>query len=88
MTQKTLSKLCCPFDKADLSLQIVTQDINQKILEGILTCSTCSRYYPIVKGIPIMNPDEYREYALEKPLLEKWSCQLEGKWPGTDFSLS
>lgn len=26
-----------------------------------------------------MNPDEYREVDLEKPLLEKWSKHLEGK---------
>ncbi|HLS12833.1 MAG TPA: Trm112 family protein [Flavobacteriaceae bacterium] len=67
-----LNKLCCPFDKADLTLDIVTQDIDKNILEGILSCIECKRIYPIVKGIPIMNPDEYREFDMEKPMLEKW----------------
>lgn len=67
-----LNKLCCPFDKADLTLDIVTQDIDENILEGILSCTECKRIYPIVKGIPIMNPDEYREFDMEKPMLEKW----------------
>lgn len=67
-----LNKLCCPFDKADLTLDIVTQDIDKNILEGILSCIECKRIYPIVKGIPIMNPDEYREFNMEKPMLEKW----------------
>ena len=67
-----LNKLCCPFDKADLTLEIVTQDIDENILEGILSCTECKRIYPIVKGIPIMNPDEYREFDMEKPMLEKW----------------
>jgi len=67
-----LNKLCCPFDKGDLSLEIVTQDIEENILEGILSCTECKRIYPIVKGIPIMNPDEYREFDMEKPMLEKW----------------
>lgn len=67
-----LHKLCCPFDKSDLKLEIVTQDLNENILEGILSCSTCQRVYPIVKGIPIMNPDEYREFDMERPMLEKW----------------
>jgi len=67
-----LNKLCCPFDKGDLNLEIVTQDIEENILEGILSCTECKRIYPIVKGIPIMNPDEYREFDMEKPMLEKW----------------
>ena len=67
-----LNKLCCPFDKGDLTLDIVTQDIDENILEGILSCKECKRIYPIIKGIPIMNPDEYREFDMEKPMLEKW----------------
>lgn len=74
-----MEKLCCPFDKNDLTLQIYRQDDDGNIQEGILTCVHCQRYYPIVHGIPIMSPDEYREAALEKPLLEKWGLQL-----GTD----
>jgi len=78
MTTTTLSKLCCPFDKKDLDLQIVTQDSDHNILEGLLTCTECKRYYPIVKGIPIMNPDEYREAKFELPLMASWK-QLHGK---------
>jgi uncharacterized protein YbaR (Trm112 family) len=78
MKLSTLNKLCCPFDKADLSLQIIAQDIHENILEGLLTCKTCNRYYPIIKGIPIMSPDEYREFKLEQPLLESWQAQLPG----------
>ncbi|HUH18304.1 Trm112 family protein [Albibacterium sp.] len=75
----TINKLCCPFDKADLSLQIITQDIDKNILEGLLTCSQCNRYFPIVKGIPIMSPDEFRESKLEQPLIESWQDHLQGK---------
>jgi len=75
----TINKLCCPFDKADLSLQIFTQDLEQTVLEGLLTCKACERYYPIIKGIPIMSPDEYREFKLEQPLLESWQKNLSGK---------
>lgn len=66
-----LNKLCCPFDKHDLSIKIFKQE-QEDILEGILTCSHCQRYYPIVHGIPIMSPDEYRQSELEIPLLAKW----------------
>lgn len=70
-----LNKLACPFDKADLTIKIFKQE-QEEILEGILTCAHCQRYYPIVQGIPIMSPDEYREIRLEIPLLEKWGETL------------
>ena len=79
MKIKTINKLCCPFDKADLSLQIITQDIEKNVLEGLLTCTNCSRYYPIIKGIPIMNPDEYREFKLEQPVIDSWQKHVPGK---------
>lgn len=72
-----LNKLCCPFDKSDLELTVITQGEENIILEGILKCKTCQRVYPIVSGIPIMTPDQYRESSLEQPLFEKWSQYLE-----------
>ena len=70
-----LSKLACPFDKHDLSIKIFNQE-QEEIIEGILTCQHCRRYYPIVQGIPIMSPDEYRQIELEVPLLKKWGETL------------
>jgi uncharacterized protein YbaR (Trm112 family) len=79
MKIETMKKLCCPFDKADIELTIITQDLNQNILEGFFTCNKCKRLYPIVKGIPIMSPDEYREFKFEQPLIESWQNHLQGK---------
>jgi len=79
MKPETINKLCCPFDKADLALQIITQDIEKNILEGLLSCKQCHRYYPIIKGIPIMSPDEYREFNLEQPVIESWNYHLQDK---------
>lgn len=78
MRLETIEKLCCPFDKSDLELEVIKKDIDGDILEGVLTCSQCRRYYPIVSGIPIMSPDEYREKQLEAPLVEKWKPELAG----------
>ncbi|MHA8102788.1 Trm112 family protein [Aquirufa nivalisilvae] len=71
MKLETINKLCCPFDQEDLKLTIITKDIQENIVEGVLVCSSCKRVYPIVSGIPIMSPDEYREFKLEQPLLER-----------------
>jgi len=77
MHLKTFEKLCCPFDKSDLELQIITRDTSDNIIEGMLTCSQCQRYYPVISGIPIMSPDEYREKELEAPVTAKWDKALE-----------
>ncbi|MEB2783443.1 Trm112 family protein [Algoriphagus persicinus] len=79
MKLETIEKLCCPFDKQDLKLKTILTDDQENIIEGWLTCGTCMRLYPIIKGIPIMNPDEYREGHLEQPVLDRWQNQLAGK---------
>jgi len=79
MRLEIIKKLCCPFDKADLTLRIITKDENDNILEGLLACTDCNRVYPIVSGIPIMNPDEFRDFKLEQPMLDKWEKFLEEK---------
>ncbi len=79
MKNETFEKLCCPFDKEDLELTAITKNVEQEVVEGFLSCDNCKRIYPIVKGIPIMNPDEYRELQFEKPLLEKLKPYLKNR---------
>ena len=78
MRQSLIQKLCCPFDKQDLELKTFVKDTEENIVEGLLTCPHCKRYYPIAYGVPIMTPDEYREPQLETPLLERWENKLNG----------
>ena len=80
MRQSLMNKLCCPFDKQDLELKVFAQETSGNITEGMLTCNHCKRYYPIVYGVPIMSPDEYREPLLEAPLIKKWGNKLEGTY--------
>lgn len=78
MKTSFLEKLCCPQDKSDLELQIFKQN-EDEIIEGLFNCRECNRYYPIIYGVPIMTPDEYRQKELEEPLLKKWGLQLNEK---------
>jgi len=78
MKASMIDILVCPFDKQTLTLKIFAKDLEGAIIEGLFTCPHCQRYYPIVQGIPIMTPDEYREPALEKPILKRWEGQLDG----------
>lgn len=75
MQSRLLKKMCCPFDKGDLNISIFKQEENE-IIEGLLTCSDCQRYFPIIYGIPIMTPDEYRQKSLEAPVMKKWGLEL------------
>ncbi|RYY37930.1 MAG: hypothetical protein EOP46_00815 [Sphingobacteriaceae bacterium] len=75
MKLNTIAKLCCPFDKQDLQLKTLAQDLDQNVIEGILSCKTCMRNYPIIYGVPIMAPDEYRQIALEQPVIDRWKLE-------------
>lgn len=86
MRHSLINKLCCPFDKGDLELKVFVTDTSEHIIEGMLTCKHCSRYYPIAYGVPIMSPDEYREPALEAPMLQRWENKLSGNY-AADFRL-
>jgi len=87
MNPALLNKLACPMDKQDLELRVFLKNTDGHIIEGILHCHTCNRYYPIIQGLPILSPDEYREFALESPVMQRWQQEL----PGTitkDFQLT
>ena len=77
MNRKLLDRLCCPFDKSDLHVQIFHETEDQEIIEGLLSCPSCERYFPIIYGIPIMTPDQYREKSLELPSLKRWGLELD-----------
>ena len=71
-------KLCCPIDKHDLEIEVFVQNEESgEILEALMTCPRCNRFFPVIYGIPIMIPDEYRDKSLEEPLLKKWGYSLE-----------
>lgn len=81
MKLEFFKKLCCPIDKSDLSLSVFVKDPEGAVIEGLMSCPACKRYYPIVYGIPIMTPDEYREKALEEPILQKWGLKAAEQSP-------
>lgn len=85
MTESFAGKLCCPIDKRDLDMQVFLKDEDGDIIEALLTCTECNRYYPVIYGIPIMTPDEYRDKAIESSTLRKWGLQLESEKKDTFF---
>ena len=49
------------------------------INEGVLFCSQCSRFYPIIEEIPVMLPDELRDKEKDIQFLQKWHEKIPSK---------
>ena len=87
MKQSFADKLVCPVDKGELKLQVFATNTDNEIIEGLFTCQKCKRYYPVIYGLPIMSPDEYRQFELEQPMLERWKDQITIGTPTSQFLL-
>ena len=85
MRQSMLDILACPIDKY-YPLELIEIDtaedkiINENVIkEGILFCSQCSRFYPIIEEIPVMLPDELRDKEKDIQFLQKWQEKIPSK---------
>ena len=76
MQRRLLDILACPIDK-HFPLELLEFDVKgDVILDGVLLCHECGRYYPIVDQIPEMLPDNLRNRKEDIGFLEKWSSKL------------
>jgi uncharacterized protein len=80
-----LDILACPIDKY-YPLELIEIDtaedktINENVIkEGVLFCSQCSRFYPIIEEIPVMLPDELRDKERDIQFLQKWHEKIPSK---------
>ncbi|HLI46235.1 MAG TPA: Trm112 family protein [Geobacterales bacterium] len=48
----------------------------REITDGIILCTKCNRWYPIIEEIPVMLPDELRKEKEDKAFLEKWKNKI------------
>ena len=57
MNKKMMDILVCPIDK-HFPLDIFeSKSKDEIVVEGVLFCQECSRFYPIIEEIPILMPD-------------------------------
>ena len=79
MNKTMMEILACPIEK-NHPLELF--EINQKeevVIEGLIFCSKCSRFYPIMEEIPIMLPDDLRDKKHEMEFLNKNKDNLPEK---------
>lgn len=80
--------LACPIDKYH-PLELNVFEEKDEIVEGLIVCPKCLRWYPIREEIPEMLPDELRKENEDLPFLKKWKVRLSEKvvYEGKPFSL-
>ena len=76
MQRRLLDILACPIDKHYPLQLIELEDKQETIVEGVLLCDQCKRFYPIIDEIPVMLPDELRNKKEDLDFLAKWKDKL------------
>jgi len=89
MKRRLMDILACPIDKY-YPLELHVFEEKDEIVEGIIICPKCLRWYPIRDEIPEMLPDELREEKDEIRFLQKWRDKIPEKilYEGKPFNLS
>jgi uncharacterized protein YbaR (Trm112 family) len=76
--RKLMDILACPIDKHyPLELRVFEEE--EEIVEGVIICPKCLRWYPIREEIPEMLPDELRNKNSELPFMRKWKQKFPKK---------
>ena len=71
--------LACPIDK-HYPLELLEFNLRgDVIVDGVLICPECGRYYPITEEIPVMLPDKLRNKKEDTDFLQKWKEKLPEK---------
>jgi uncharacterized protein YbaR (Trm112 family) len=88
MKKKLMDILACPIDKHH-PLELYVLEEKEEIIEGLIVCPRCLRWYPIRDEIPEMLPDELRKEKEDLPFLKRWKSSIPEKiiYDGKPFSL-
>ena len=89
MKRRLMEILACPIDKSpDLKLHVFEE--KDEIIEGIVVCQKCLRWYPIIDEIPHMLPDELRKREEDVGFLEKYRDRIPSEvlQQGKPFNLT
>ena len=63
--------LACPICK-HYPLDLYVFEEKEEVVEGLIACQSCKRWYPIIDEIPYMLPDELRDRKDDLPFMKKW----------------
>jgi uncharacterized protein YbaR (Trm112 family) len=75
MKRTLMEILACQIDKHH-PLELLVFEEKDEIIEVVIICPQCHRWYPIRDEIPEMLPDELRKAAEDLTFLKKWKDQI------------
>jgi uncharacterized protein YbaR (Trm112 family) len=78
MKRRLMDILACPIDKF-YPLELHVFEEKEELVDGMIICPKCLRWYPIRNEIPEMLPDELREKKDEIAFLKKWREKIPEK---------
>jgi len=79
MNKTMMDILACPIDKHHPLELFELKQKDDIISEGVLYCTECSRFYPIIEEIPIMLPDDLRDKKQDIEFLKNNKDKLPEK---------
>jgi uncharacterized protein YbaR (Trm112 family) len=79
MKRKLLDILACPIDKHFPIELFELKAEGDLIVDGVLVCTQCNRFYPIIDEIPVMLPDDLRNKNEDMEFLTKYKDKLPEK---------
>ena len=77
--RRLLDILACPMDKYYPLELLEFQTREEVIVDGMLLCAKCQRYFPIIDEIPVMLPDNLRSRKEDLDFLQKWASKVPEK---------
>ena len=78
MKRRLMDILACPIDKY-YPLELHVFEEKEEIIEGVIVCPKCLRWYPIRDEIPELLPDQLRDKKEEIDFLQKWKTKIPEK---------
>ncbi len=79
MNKTMMDILACPIDKNHPLELFAINENSDVVSEGVLFCTKCSRFYPVMDNIPIMLPDDLRDKQQEIKFLKENKAKLPEK---------
>ncbi len=78
MKRRLMDILACPIDKY-YPLELYVFEERDEIVNGVIVCPKCLRWYPIRDEIPELLPDELRNKRDELAFMKKWKDEFPKK---------
>jgi uncharacterized protein YbaR (Trm112 family) len=78
MKRQLMDILACPIDKYH-PLDLYVFEEKDEIIDGMIVCPKCLRWFPIREEIPEMLPDELRKEVEELHFMKKWKSKIPEK---------